>query len=154
MHDHIRSNVVRELIVHDEPSKCNIDRRSQAGGKEIGWELWAGWQGFVGEAGCWLVVFISYLYQRFRKSSKGVPNGDVAYQPVDTQDREDDEEEDEGYSEDLTSSQNLVDATNVVAKPLVDGEAVAKDFEGWEPRVVELIEVTSAPSIWGDSGPH
>ncbi len=97
-------------------------------------------QMFVGESGCWLVVFASYLLRRFRNTKYG---GSTAYQPIDSRDSEEvtDREDDEGYSEDLSSSQTLVDPTNVIAKPLIDGEELAlerRQLTGWKILVLAL----------------
>ncbi len=94
-------------------------------------------QMFVGESGCWLVVFLSFLLQRFGRSSKG------AYQPIGTEE-ESISEEDEDVVEDLSSSQTLVDPTNAVAKPLIDGEVVGKErrpLTGWKVLVLALPAV-------------
>ena len=100
-------------------------------------------QMFVGESGCWLVVFISFLLRRFSKNPKSTVNGDVAYQRVDTRDSDEEAplDEDEESAADLSSSQTLVDATNVVAKPLVDGEEGTKErkpLTGWKVMVLAL----------------
>lgn len=100
-------------------------------------------QMFVGESGCWLVVFLSFLLQRYglTKSSK---SDNVEYQPVSTQDTESDrilDDEDEGYNEDLSTSQTLVDPTNAVAKALIDGEERGKDrrpLTGWKVLILAL----------------
>ena len=101
-------------------------------------------QMFVGESGCWLVVFISFLFRHLSRSSKLTANGDVAYQPVGTRDSEDDSaitEEAEETAEDMTSSQTLVDPTNIVAKPIIDGEGVGterKPLTGWKVILLAL----------------
>ncbi|KJX97259.1 integral membrane protein [Zymoseptoria brevis] len=92
-------------------------------------------QMFVGESGCWLVVFLSYLFRRIR--GKSVASG-TGYQSVNTQDGEDDEEveddEDEAEAH-LSTSQTLVDPTNLVVKPIVEG-VERQPLSGW--RVVML----------------
>lgn len=100
-------------------------------------------QMFVGESGCWLVVFLSFILQRygFSKSSK---SSNVAYQPVSTSDPEADrmlDDDDEGYNEDLSTSQTLVDPTNAVAKALIDAEESGKErkpLTGWKIMVLAL----------------
>ena len=78
-------------------------------------------QMFVGESGCWLVVFITYLLRQFGKNSRTRSSSDVAYQPVGARDSEDDTPDEDEAVADLESSQTLVDPTNVVAKPMADG---------------------------------
>jgi drug/metabolite transporter (DMT)-like permease len=101
-------------------------------------------QMFVGESGCWLVVFISWLLKRYSKGSKDAANG-PAYQPVDTTDSDEedatpDEDDDEAVA-DLSTSQTLVDPTNVVAKPVPEDEALARErvpLEGWRVTILAL----------------
>ncbi|KAK3713045.1 hypothetical protein LTR37_008730 [Vermiconidia calcicola] len=101
-------------------------------------------QMFVGESGCWLVVFLSFLLRRFRKGSKTGLNGDVAYHPVNNRESEEDTQsdgDDDETMEHLSSSQTLVDPTNVVTKPLEDGEAVTKErrpLTGWKVAILAL----------------
>lgn len=99
-------------------------------------------QMFVGESGCWLVVFASYILRRFRKSSG---RDDLAYRQVGTFDDDGafiaDEEEDEGVVADLEESQALIDPTNAVAKPIFD-EALAegdrKPLTGWKVLILAM----------------
>lgn len=98
-------------------------------------------QMFVGESGCWLVVFASYLLRRFRKSSA---SDEIAYRQVGTFDDEGAfvaDEEDEGIVADLEESQALIDATNVIAKPVAD-EALAEGermpLTGWKITILAL----------------
>ena len=100
---------------------------------------------FVGESGCWLVVFAGFLYRRFRKQSPSTANSDIAYQPVVDQDRDQDRDLDSAYDSpaedaDLASSQTLVDPTNVVAKPMVDAETTKqrKILGGWKVTLLAL----------------
>lgn len=102
-------------------------------------------QMFVGESGCWLVVFFSYLYKRARKASATTPAQDIAYEPVGARDSETaglvDGEADEDADGELWSSQTLVDPTNVVAKALVDGEEAhvqRKPLQGWKVTLLAL----------------
>ena len=104
-------------------------------------------QMFVGESGCWLVVGISFLLRYFRMGGK---SGGPAYQPVGARDsseeedgeRTDDEDaEEEVQNGDMTSSQTLVDPTNVVAKAILDGEEVPierRPLEGWKVTLLAL----------------
>ena len=98
-------------------------------------------QMFVGESGCWLVVFITWLVNRYRGKSDADATG-PAYRPVDTRDsdEEDAEDSDEGVA-DLSTSQTLVDPTNVVAKPLLGEEGVLPErvpLEGWRVCILAL----------------
>lgn len=82
-------------------------------------------QMFVGESGCWLVVLTSIITTKFSKKSSR-----VGYTPVTNTDTvEEDEQEEEEDDDDeleqdagLSSSQTLVDPTNLLAKALIDGE--------------------------------
>ncbi|KAK3067477.1 hypothetical protein LTR53_015628, partial [Teratosphaeriaceae sp. CCFEE 6253] len=96
-------------------------------------------QMFVGESGCWLVVLLGYLLRRTRKGPDHDPLEDIAYETV-ARENENREEEDDGDG-DLSLSQTLVDPTNVVAKPFVDGEdlhAERRPLEGWRITVLAL----------------
>lgn len=98
-------------------------------------------QMFVGESGCWLVVLLSYLFRRFGKTSSTTLIQDVAYQPVGQDDNDQDEREEEEYEGDLSSSQTLVDPTNVVAKSLIDGESGQGErlpLGGWKVTLLAL----------------
>lgn len=100
-------------------------------------------QMFVGESGCWLVVFISFLLRYFGRGSKAT---DAKYQPVGSRDSEEEDriDEDDEATGDLSSSQTLVDPTNVVAKPIIDGEGVAVErlpLEGWKITMLALPAV-------------
>jgi drug/metabolite transporter (DMT)-like permease len=95
-------------------------------------------QMFVGESGCWLVVLASYIIQRTRKGRGQTQTEDVAYSQV--PEAEDEYDEDEATA-DLSSSQTLVDPTNVVAKPLIDGEEARKErlpLTGWKVMMLAL----------------
>ena len=39
LHDHIRSDVVWQLMIHDEEPESNIDGGCETGSENIGWEL-------------------------------------------------------------------------------------------------------------------
>ncbi|KAK5173892.1 uncharacterized protein LTR77_002573 [Saxophila tyrrhenica] len=93
-------------------------------------------QMFVGESGCWLVVLLSFLLQRFGGQSRA---GEAAYQPVSSRDSEEDRISEE--EQDLSSSQTLVDPTNAVAKPFIDGEEgeiQRKPLTGWKVLVLAM----------------
>ena len=48
-------------------------------------------QMFVGESGCWIVVFVGYLYRLLRRPSETTPIDEIAYEPVGADDPLDDE---------------------------------------------------------------
>ncbi|USW48169.1 Putative EamA domain, nucleotide-sugar transporter [Septoria linicola] len=97
-------------------------------------------QMFVGESGCWLVVFLSYLMRRLRRPSSTTPIDEIAYEPVHTAD--DDFEHEEEVSPDLSSSQTLVDPTNIIVKPAYEtAERDRIPLTGWK------ILMLAAPAI-------
>lgn len=94
-------------------------------------------QMFVGEAGCWLVVFLTWLVQRVLQRDV-VPIQDIRYVPVASQDAG---EEDENEDHDLSSSQTLVDPTNIVAAPKLDPELSHHErqpLDGWKVTLLAL----------------
>lgn len=101
-------------------------------------------QMFVGEAGCWLVVLMGYLLRRFGSVTSTTPAEDIVYEPVGAHDSHegmpaDDADEEDGG--DMTSSQTLVDSTNIVAKPFFDAQDAAherKPLEGWKVTILAL----------------
>ena len=107
-------------------------------------------QMFVGESGCWLVVLVSFLLKRFGRQSKLSLNG-PDYQAVGSQDSDDeamrDEDEDEGVA-DLSSSQTLVDPTNVVAKPVPE-ELIVQERVPLEGRRVTILALPAICDICG-----
>ncbi|KAK4541425.1 hypothetical protein LTR36_008026 [Oleoguttula mirabilis] len=104
-------------------------------------------QMFVGESGCWLVVFIGYLLRRFGGVSSPTTSAQSgAYEPVGSRDSEEsalpeDDADEEDVGGDMTSSQTLVDSTNIIAKPFFDVQEAAnerKPLEGWKITVLAL----------------
>ncbi|CAK3893675.1 Solute carrier family 35 member F6 [Lecanosticta acicola] len=94
-------------------------------------------QMFVGEAGCWLVVFLQYLFHRMRRVSNTTPIDEIEYERVGTVD----EAEDGEAEGDVTSSQTLVDPTNIIAKPALDAEAEngqRQPLTGWKVLLLAL----------------
>jgi drug/metabolite transporter (DMT)-like permease len=99
---------------------------------------------FIGESGCWLVVFLSYLYRRVRG-----PTDDIEYEPVQERDGESDDEDSDAEGGNLTASQTLVDPTNIVAKAVLDAEAAHVErvpLEGWK---VIMLAAPSTCDICG-----
>jgi drug/metabolite transporter (DMT)-like permease len=83
-------------------------------------------QMFVGESGCWLVVFISYLFSRF------VTKSSTAYEPLDTEDTRE-----PLLQEDIEAP---ADATNMPAKPFADTEHAGQrlPLKGWKILLLAL----------------
>ncbi|KAK0264509.1 hypothetical protein LTR29_011564 [Friedmanniomyces endolithicus] len=99
-------------------------------------------QMFVGESGCWLVVLIGYFFRRMRSTSRERKD-DVAYEPLVRGNSEDDtmRDEEEDTEGGMSTSQTLVDPTNVVAKPFVDGEDMQRErrpLTGWKISMLAL----------------
>ena len=88
-------------------------------------------QMFVGEMGCWLVVFGSYLYSRY--ISKDAPLLQGGYEQVDDHDSgiESDNEETEG-------SFSAIESANPVAKSLVAKTDGRKELKGWSVILLAL----------------
>lgn len=100
-------------------------------------------QMFVGESGCWIVVFVGYVYRLLRRPSETTPIDEIAYEPVGANDaiNEDSEAEDDEYPA-LSSSQTLVDPTNIMVKPAFDTEHRRRvPLTGWK------VTLLAAPAI-------
>ncbi|KAH9828189.1 Nucleotide-sugar transporter [Teratosphaeria destructans] len=102
-------------------------------------------QMFIGESGCWLVVFFSWLFKRVGKPSATTPAQDILYEPVGGRDEDDGhrevEEEVEGG---MSTSQTLADPTNILAKPFVDAEDEHQDrkpLTGWKITLLALPSI-------------
>lgn len=105
-------------------------------------------QMFIGESGCWLVVFASFMLKRFTKS--GQNTDETEYTPVARRDSSDVEDEVDAASDDmdedvahgnLSASQTLVDPTNLPTKPFADAEVIAHEREpliGWRVTILAL----------------
>ena len=108
-------------------------------------------QMFIGESGCWLVVLISFLLRRFNlsKSLKESADGDIQYQRVETDDSPTDTAQTEDETAGLSSSQTLVDPTNVVAKPLIDGNALGAERRPLKGLKVFLLALPAMCDICG-----
>lgn len=95
-------------------------------------------QMFIGESGCWLVVFFTHLFRIARGTRPRSTLDDVGYRPIREDSTADDSDDDEAQT-DMTSSQTLVDPTNVVAKPLIDGEGIERQpLTGWKVTLLAL----------------
>jgi len=85
-------------------------------------------QMFVGESGCWLVVFISYLFSRYVSKS----SDSTAYERLNTEDTRE-----PLLQEDIEAP---ADATNVPAKPFADAEHAGQrlPLKGWKILLLAL----------------
>ena len=104
-------------------------------------------QMFIGESGCWLVVFAGYLLKKARKSGDNASAQDVEYTPVAPRDSSDLEDEADIMSDEapppdeMSSSQTVVDPTNLPSKALVDGEETHEErlpLTGWKVMLLAL----------------
>ena len=87
---------------------------------------------FIGEMGCWLVVFGYYLYKRYVVTSAPLLHG--GYEQVNGRDMgEESEDEDD---EDMNRSFSALEAANPVAKSLIANQEGRKELVGW--RVILL----------------
>ncbi|KAH8692777.1 hypothetical protein BGW36DRAFT_399578 [Talaromyces proteolyticus] len=85
-------------------------------------------QMFIGEMGCWLVVFISHLYTRFSKRQRAAPLLAGGYRPV-RSDEPDHDVDEEGEEEE---DQTLVDSEeDPAAKPLIGSDTGRIHLRGW-----------------------
>lgn len=80
---------------------------------------------FIGESGCWLVVFGFYLYRVFAARNKDTP---LLYQAVPNDDEEDT----------LLGSHTSQEAANPAAKPLVPNADDRRRLEGWKVTLLAL----------------
>jgi hypothetical protein len=99
---------------------------------------------FIGESGCWLVVFASFLFKRFTKSGSGE---EVEYTAVGHRDSSDEEDtagsdmDDDVAHGDLSASQTLIDPTNIPTKPFADAEDLTNERQpltGWKITLLAL----------------
>ncbi|QIW95527.1 hypothetical protein AMS68_001045 [Peltaster fructicola] len=102
-------------------------------------------QMFVGESGCWLVVLLSWLSTTLRRAGSTTPAQDVEYTPVagDEDEARDDDSVLDGENT-LSSSQTLVDPSNLPAKALIDGAQSTterKPLKGWKVFLLALPAV-------------
>jgi hypothetical protein len=81
---------------------------------------------FIGESGCWLVVFGFYLYRLFAARNKDTS---LLYQPI----RNDDEE-----AETLLGSHTSQETANPAAKPMLPNADNRRPLEGWKITLLAL----------------
>ena len=93
-------------------------------------------QMFIGEMGCWLVVFIHYLYKRFYLS-RNAPLFQGGYTAVNGYDHQPDSDDEDNRNEDLSRSIGSLESHNPVAKSLIPSISEnRRELVGW--RVVLL----------------
>lgn len=100
-------------------------------------------QMFIGESGCWIVVFGSFLFKRF---VRGENSQEAEYTPVARQDSSDEDNADSDMDDelahgDLTASQTLIDPTNIPTKPFADAEDLTHERQpltGWKVTLLAL----------------
>ena len=103
-------------------------------------------QMFVGESGCWLVVFLGYALRKMGWVSGATVERSTGYMPVETRDSEDDgsrgpQEDDEEAEGNMSSSQTLIDPSNAIAKPFIDAEEASgerRPLTGWKVMLLAL----------------
>ena len=104
-------------------------------------------QMFIGESGCWLIVFAGYILRRAGKRSDESSAPDVEYTAIAPRDRSEIEEDadimsdEEEMPEEMSSSQTLIDPTNILAKPLIEGEHANGErlpLTGWKVMLLAL----------------
>jgi hypothetical protein len=83
---------------------------------------------FIGESGCWLVVFGFYLYRVITASNKDTP---LLYQPIPNDD--DEEEEDT-----LLGSHTSQEAASPAVKSMVPNADDRRPLEGWKVSLLAL----------------
>lgn len=80
---------------------------------------------FIGESGCWLVVFGFYLYRVFAARNTDTP---LLYQAIPNDDEEDT----------LLGSQTFQEAASPAAKPLVPNADDRRPLQGWQVTLLAL----------------
>lgn len=100
-------------------------------------------QMFIGEAGCWLVVLLSSVFRWFYRSTSTTPVDDIEYTPVEASEEVDEDESDEEAAANLSTSQTLVDPTNIVVKAAIDAEALGErqPLTGWKITLLALPSI-------------
>lgn len=87
---------------------------------------------FIGEMGCWLVVFGFYLYRRYVVNTAPLLHG--GYERVNGRDTGEESEDEE--DEDMEQSFSALEAANPVVKSLIANPEGRKELVGW--RVILL----------------
>lgn len=98
-------------------------------------------QMFIGESGCWLVVFVSYLFRIARGKRPRSTLDDVAYRPIreDQTANNDSDDDEEEANANMSTSQTLIDPTNLVAKSIIDGDGIERQpLSGWKVTLLSL----------------
>ena len=89
---------------------------------------------FIGEMGCWLVVFASYIYKRYRFSPAPLLHG--GYTAVNGQDQDTASDDEEGANEELGRSLGSLEAHHPIVKSLIPNVEGRRQLVGW--RVILL----------------
>lgn len=89
---------------------------------------------FVGEMGCWLVVFLAFLYNRYIAKDSPLLRG--GYQQIDGHDS--DAEAGEEGSEELGHSFSALEAVNPLVKSLVANTGSRTELMGWKITLLAL----------------
>jgi hypothetical protein len=84
-------------------------------------------QMFIGESGCWLVVFSFYLVRLMQRNSKDAP---LLYQPIPGDDEENDD--------DILRPRSSQDAASPAAKPLVPNADDRMPLKGWKTLLLAI----------------
>lgn len=103
-------------------------------------------QMFIGESGCWLVVFANYLYRRYITPSTTTPADDIAYQPVNG---DDETEPLTGRRHDGTARDEEIDPSDAPFKPSVDAEAEGGQRRPLTGRSIVLLALPACCDIAG-----
>jgi hypothetical protein len=82
---------------------------------------------FIGESGCWLVVFGFYLYRVITTRNKDTP---LLYQPIPNEDEEEEET--------LLGSHTSQEAASPVAKSMVPNADDRRPLDGWKVSLLAL----------------
>jgi len=109
-------------------------------------------QMFIGESGCWLVVFASALFKRFTKSGSAQEAEYTAVGHRDSSDEEDaagsDMDDDIAHGN-LSASQTLIDPTNIPTKPFADAEDLTNERQPLTSWKITLLALPAICDILG-----
>jgi drug/metabolite transporter (DMT)-like permease len=99
-------------------------------------------QMFIGESGCWLVVFGSFMFKRFFRNASDQEAEYTAVAGRDSSDEDDaGSDMDDEVHGNLSASQTLVDPTNIPTKPFADAEDLSHERQpltGWKVTLLAL----------------
>jgi hypothetical protein len=99
-------------------------------------------QMFIGESGCWLVVFGSFMFKRFFRNASDQEAEYTAVAGRDSSDEDDaGSDMDDEVHGNLSASQTLVDPTNIPTKPFADAADLSHERQpltGWKVTMLAL----------------